>query len=238
MANTFTFPRYPAINLLGVSTTKFKDLSEEKTVKGFLNKYFTSAASAVVSKDDAAGPKSESSSTPCTSSAQDDDPKSDDTWAGNGSFEAEESSSRSPAPPIRKSKSPEKVIVVTEELATTSKDTASKTTKKPEKKAKDSAITKLSDFMTKNSADAKNIYEEVDYVRCEKCSKKILCWEMTEHEDYHFAQELSREFTAPPVTTGQKKRSVEAPAKATSMPASKKSKPTGQTVTIDKFFQK
>lgn len=37
--------------------------------------------------------------------------------------------------------------------------------------------------------------EETDYVQCEKCFKKILCWFMPEHEDFHYAQELSKKLT-------------------------------------------
>jgi hypothetical protein len=38
-----------------------------------------------------------------------------------------------------------------------------------------------------------NNLDEVDYVSCEKCDKKILCWEMPEHEDFHYAQEIAKQ---------------------------------------------
>lgn len=55
---------------------------------------------------------------------------------------------------------------------------------------------KIDNFFRKNSemSDSNVCYDDdIDYVLCEKCSKKILCWEMPEHEDFHFAQMLSKE---------------------------------------------
>lgn len=53
---------------------------------------------------------------------------------------------------------------------------------------------KIDEFFRKNSEKVPNVcYDDIDYVVCEKCSKKILCWEMPEHEDYHFAQMISKE---------------------------------------------
>ncbi|CAI9731262.1 DNA polymerase eta [Octopus vulgaris] len=34
--------------------------------------------------------------------------------------------------------------------------------------------------------------DEVDYVECQDCMKKILVWDLLEHQDYHFAQQLQR----------------------------------------------
>ena len=42
---------------------------------------------------------------------------------------------------------------------------------------------------------ATQMFDDVDYVVCATCKKKILCWEMPEHEDFHFAQLISKEFT-------------------------------------------
>lgn len=65
--------------------------------------------------------------------------------------------------------------------------------------------------------------DDIDYVQCEKCRKKILAWEFPEHEDFHFAQELSRQIceAAPPRAvlttsneTNKKKRAmVDTPTK-------------------------
>jgi hypothetical protein len=44
---------------------------------------------------------------------------------------------------------------------------------------------------TEISVEATIQYEDIDYVRCEKCFKMILSWEMPEHEDLHFAKEMS-----------------------------------------------
>lgn len=38
--------------------------------------------------------------------------------------------------------------------------------------------------------------EASDYVQCEKCLKKVLCWFMPEHEDFHYAQELSKQLSS------------------------------------------
>ena len=35
--------------------------------------------------------------------------------------------------------------------------------------------------------------DDIDYVKCEKCGKKILAWEFPEHEDFHYAQDLSKQ---------------------------------------------
>ncbi|XP_014791234.2 DNA polymerase eta [Octopus bimaculoides] len=34
--------------------------------------------------------------------------------------------------------------------------------------------------------------DEMDYVECQDCMKKILVWDLLEHKDYHFAQQLQR----------------------------------------------
>ena len=49
------------------------------------------------------------------------------------------------------------------------------------------------------------VIEDVDYVMCEQCKKKILCWNMPEHEDFHFAQMISRQMSS----TGEKQQSGE-----------------------------
>ncbi len=43
--------------------------------------------------------------------------------------------------------------------------------------------------------------DDVDYIRCEKCRKRISVWEFPEHEDFHFAQELSKQICMPAVTS-------------------------------------
>lgn len=43
------------------------------------------------------------------------------------------------------------------------------------------------------SDDNSKEYDDVDYVKCGTCGKKILCWEMPEHEDFHYAQMLSKQ---------------------------------------------
>jgi len=46
-----------------------------------------------------------------------------------------------------------------------------------------------------------NEIDNVDYIKCEKCHKKILVWEFPEHEDFHFAQELSKQICMPTVAS-------------------------------------
>lgn len=53
---------------------------------------------------------------------------------------------------------------------------------------------KIIDYLNKVPDDF--ILEDVDYVMCEKCNKRILCWSMPEHEDFHFAQEISRQMSS------------------------------------------
>ncbi len=37
------------------------------------------------------------------------------------------------------------------------------------------------------------IHEDIDFATCEVCNKRILCWDMPEHMDYHVAEQLSKE---------------------------------------------
>ena len=69
---------------------------------------------------------------------------------------------------------------------------------------------KFNSSLKQKESDAEK-FDEVDYVKCERCNLKILCWEMPEHEDYHFAKELSRQFApnAIDTSTAGKKRSID-----------------------------
>ena len=53
---------------------------------------------------------------------------------------------------------------------------------------------KIIDYLNKPPDDI--VLEDVDYVMCEKCNKRILCWDMPEHEDFHFAQTISRQMSS------------------------------------------
>lgn len=73
---------------------------------------------------------------------------------------------------------------------------------------------KIDEFFQKSSqqeSDAK--YDEIDYVLCEKCNKKILCWEMPEHEDFHFAQMLSKEESHSNSAQNKKRMADQTPTK-------------------------
>ena len=75
------------------------------------------------------------------------------------------------------------------------------------KKKVDDVKNKLDFFgQFKNVEETK--FDDVDFVKCEKCGKKVLCWEMPEHEDFHFAKELARQLD-PVSVEGGKKRSLE-----------------------------
>ncbi|CAF0854622.1 unnamed protein product [Brachionus calyciflorus] len=65
---------------------------------------------------------------------------------------------------------------------------------KNDKKEKKSSE-KINSYFMKNSKEEPitDSYDDIDYVLCDKCNKKILSWEMPEHEDFHFAQMISRE---------------------------------------------
>jgi hypothetical protein len=40
------------------------------------------------------------------------------------------------------------------------------------------------------------IDEQIDIMKCSTCGKKVLVWEMPEHQDFHYAQTLSKEACA------------------------------------------
>jgi len=77
----------------------------------------------------------------------------------------------------------------------------------------------LSTVVSYESAKESILVDDIDYVKCEKCGKKILAWEFPEHEDFHYAQDLSKQFcvsapqtvpTAPKtdIPNNKKKRSL------------------------------
>jgi len=78
--------------------------------------------------------------------------------------------------------------------------------------------TASANYFQSQVANIENL-ESTDYVQCEKCLKKILVWYFPEHEDFHYAQEISKQLSdsnKPSVTSdiNTKKRSLtETPTK-------------------------
>ncbi|CAN2387505.1 cellular response to UV-C [Pristimantis euphronides] len=83
---------------------------------------------------------------------------------------------------------------------------------------------------------------EKDMVICEKCRQPILVWDLPEHNDYHFAQELQNSFSAPPpdpakaamTPTSQRPKSK---AKNMPTPSAKRARNEGSR-TLDAFFKR
>ncbi|XP_012676496.2 DNA polymerase eta isoform X2 [Clupea harengus] len=97
-----------------------------------------------------------------------------------------------------------------------------------------------------------------DYLTCDRCGQAVLAWEMPEHTDYHFAQDLQNSFSSPlpsPSSSNQipanrskthaGPRSKTSPASCSRTlssgplrPQAKKPKTVGTVVTLDSFFKK
>lgn len=108
---------------------------------------------------------------------------------------------------------------------------------------KESVKDPFSDLANTNStSDSDQIFgesslENSDYLPCEKCGKVVKGWEMPEHLDFHFAQELQAELrTEQPVSNvPTAKRKLENMAKKSS---NKKMKVKDSSTTLDSFFNK
>ncbi|XP_064172743.1 DNA polymerase eta [Anguilla rostrata] len=95
---------------------------------------------------------------------------------------------------------------------------------------------------------------EEDTLRCERCGQQVSAWDMPEHTDYHFAQDLQKSFSSssstssgpnsgpaprPPLSAGtlQSSRGKTKP-KRQSGPQPKRPKSQGATSTLDSFFKR
>ncbi|VDI76571.1 DNA polymerase eta [Mytilus galloprovincialis] len=81
-----------------------------------------------------------------------------------------------------------------------------------------------------------NIKNQSDLTSCEKCGKEILVWELPEHMDFHFAQEIQKEFREENIQSNKvsiKRKSATSPAKP-----KKKLKKTENVNTLTNFFSK
>lgn len=70
-----------------------------------------------------------------------------------------------------------------------------------------------------------------DFAICEKCGKRVLQWEMPEHNDFHFAQDLQRDLN----DTSKTSQHLSSLKNSTTSPPRKKLKHS--TATIDKYFK-
>ncbi|KAM3930683.1 DNA polymerase eta [Leptodactylus fuscus] len=81
-----------------------------------------------------------------------------------------------------------------------------------------------------------------DMVVCEKCQQPILVWDLPEHNDFHFAQELQNSFSAPRPDTARAAMTPTGPrlkskAKNMATPNAKRSRSEGSR-TLDTFFKR
>ncbi|CAF0829031.1 unnamed protein product [Didymodactylos carnosus] len=58
----------------------------------------------------------------------------------------------------------------------------------------------LDPYLTSTTSSTAMNYSKEDYVQCSKCLKDILCWEFSQHEDYHMAYDLHQQENKPIVT--------------------------------------
>lgn len=88
--------------------------------------------------------------------------------------------------------------------------------KKPQSKASSSSNS-IMNLLNKESESSSKlpdtlvIEEDIDYVLCQHCNKKILCWDYPEHEDFHYAKMISKNMAREENLTEltNKKRSAE-----------------------------
>ncbi len=71
-----------------------------------------------------------------------------------------------------------------------------------------------------------------DYSECEQCGKLVSAWDLPEHLDFHFAQQLQKE-VVPVASFGTKRKSD-----FSSGNSNKKKKVQGSQKTLDRFFKK
>lgn len=89
--------------------------------------------------------------------------------------------------------------------------------------------------------DPKAEPSEEDLVSCEKCQRPIVVWDLPEHMDYHFAQELQDSFSGPssslprPTLTPQARSKTKAKNQQT--PRAKRARSEGGR-TLESFFKK
>ncbi|XP_018411223.1 PREDICTED: DNA polymerase eta [Nanorana parkeri] len=102
------------------------------------------------------------------------------------------------------------------------------------------------DFVSSSSTDPakeKPEHREEDMMSCEKCHQQVLVWDIPEHMDYHFAQELQDSFSVPNPSTSLSRPLMTPPArpktktKNLSAPSAKRARSEGSR-TLDTFFKK
>lgn len=199
----------PAILTLGLSATKFNDLNKP-TSKPNIQKYFMNAEKMRASTSASSIVNLNSDSTDLTTTSNADlsefsdqqqqitEPKSEETKIIDESPNCD-TRERSRLASLFENESENEVV------------------------RSDLTDADISVCDDENEADdeerQKNLqYDEVDYVKCMKCFKRILCWHMPEHEDFHYAQEVSYRLAASSseqtttttvVSTANRKRSIE-----------------------------
>ncbi|XP_050406502.1 DNA polymerase eta isoform X1 [Patella vulgata] len=102
----------------------------------------------------------------------------------------------------------------------------------------------ISDVQNGDQDGAMNfVLDETDFVKCEKCQKRIPVWEMPEHHDYHFALELQKETNISMIPRISSSSSSQSTSKRKLSPSSsnkksKKNKTNTNTPSLLSFFDK
>ncbi|XP_052105521.1 DNA polymerase eta-like [Mytilus californianus] len=91
-------------------------------------------------------------------------------------------------------------------------------------------------FQQSTQEKTENPKNQSDLTSCEKCGKEIIVWELPEHMDFHFAQEIQKEFREENIQSNKfpiKRKSVTSPTKPKN-----KLKKTENVNTLTNFFSK
>ncbi|XP_040207689.1 DNA polymerase eta [Rana temporaria] len=102
---------------------------------------------------------------------------------------------------------------------------------------------KCVNFSSTDPVEQKPAHPEEDMTSCEKCHQQILVWDIPEHMDYHFAQELQDSFSVPTPSTPLPRPTMTPQARPKNKPKNhptpnaKRPRSEGSR-TLDTFFKK
>lgn len=122
------------------------------------------------------------------------------------------------------------------------KDSTSKVTSTTEAKPSSSITSFFSRYKSNENLSASNSPSKSDdlYITCPKCNKSILPWNMPEHDDYHFAQDLQIEEnrTRPSNTTNTSTSTATTTNRPSKTNKRKNEKISSTNQTLDAFLSK
>ena len=233
----------PAIYTLGLAATKFIDLNNKTKTNSALFKYFANATSSTKTNEDIIEDQS------LSLSRTNEEKSSNTSKSLTDELEkvSETISNKVPKADIKSLLLNQKNKIVSKQNDPDDSD-----------KDADSDVllddnSNSNEFRIQNENTNPVIDENIDLIRCETCNKKILVWDMPEHQDFHFAQQLSREIcTSSSITanTSTNKRPIEDQEKSSSIlkKSNNKKIKTDNSVSnnnssntakqIDKYFKK